>query len=232
MVDSRLQIKAASARGGAALMITAAIALLIFVTLYQLMPEIAPTQVWLLLMLLQLVALYVGGRKLAAPVVCIEAGTDGMRYIHHVGSYLLPWQLISRIGIASLDGRDSGYIGIRLHSYDEFLQQVPLRLAVRLLIEQRELLLIGMRHACPTGQCPSEMLVETGDFHGKSQTFHGVQAMFAHRMQHLRTLWQYDLFIPADFLDLQPTQICLYLNQKRLQHSSQCCSGHDKSPRS
>ncbi|HAT42806.1 MAG TPA: hypothetical protein DCS87_13945 [Rheinheimera sp.] len=227
MVDSSLQVKAASAKGGAALMTSAAIALVIFVTLYQLMPEVAPTQVWLLLMLLQLVALYVGGRKLAAPVVCIDARDDGMRYIHNVGSYLLPWQLISRIGIASLDGRDSGYIGIRLHSYDEFLQQVPLRLAVRLLIEQRDLLLIGMRHACPTGQCPSDLLVETGDFQGQQQTFRGVQAMFAHRMSHLRAAWNYDLFIPADFLELQPTQICLYLNQKRLQNSSQCCSGHD-----
>lgn len=211
-------------------MTSAALALLGFILLYQLMPELAPTQVWLLLMLLQLVAIYVGGRKLAAPVVCLEATQEGLRYIHGVGSYLLPWPAISRLGIASLDGRDSGYIGIRLHSYDEFLQQVPLRLAVRLLVEQRELLLIGMRHACPTGQCPSEMLVETGDFQGKSQTFRGVQAMFAHRMKHLRTLWQYDLFIPADFLDWQPTQICLYLNQKRLQNSSQGCSGHELSP--
>lgn len=208
-------------------MMSAAIALLLLILLYQLMPEIAPTQVWLLLMLLLVVALYVGGRKLSAPVVCLEASAEGLRYIHSVGSYLLPWQNISRIGIATLDGRDSGYIGIRLHSYDQFLQQLPLRLAVRLLVEQRDLLLIGMRHACPTGQCPSEMLVETGDFLGKQQAFRGVQAMFAHRMTHLRSAWDYDLFVPADFLDWQPTQICLYLNQKRLQNSSQGCSGHD-----
>lgn len=223
----KLQVRAASARGGAALMISAVIALMSTLVLYKVFPELAPSQVWVILFLLQGVALYVGARKLIAPVICLEASEQGFTYIHAVGEYHIPWQQISRIGMATIDGRDSGYIGIRLQDYQQFLQQMPLRLAVRLLVEQRELLLVGMRHNCPSGQCPSDMLIETGDFQVPNQTFRGVQAMFAHRMQHLRTLWSYDLFILADFLDWQPVQLCLYLNQKRLQNSAPKASRHE-----
>lgn len=208
-------------------MVSASIVILLLLLFYQVMPELAPTQAWVLLLILAGVTFWVGCRKLSSPAVCLEADKHAMWYIHSVGRYQLAWSEISAIGQASLDGVDSRYIGIRLTHYDEFLNQLPLRLAVRLLIEQRPLLMAALRHQCPTGQCPTDLLIETGDFSTGKQTFRGVQAMFAHRMKNLRQAWNYDLFIPIDFIDWQAPQICLYLNQKRLQNSSLSCSGHE-----
>lgn len=208
-------------------MISAALVVLVLLLCYQLMPEVAPTQAWVLLLILAGVTFWVGCRKLSSPVVCLEADSQSMWYIHSVGRYQLMWSDVAAIGQASLDGLDARYIGIRLTQYDGFLSRLPLRLAVRLLIEQRHLLMIALRHQCPTGQCPTDLLIETGDFSTVSQTYRGVQAMFAHRMKNLRQAWNYDLFIPIDFMDWQASQICLYLNQKRLQNSTLSCSGHD-----
>lgn len=227
MVDNVLKVYTASSKGGAVLIISASVVIVLLLLFYQLMPELAPTQAWVLLLILAGVTLWVGCRKLSSPVVCLEADQQAMWYIHSVGRYQLAWSDIAAIGQASLDGVDARYIGIRLKHYDVFLSHLPLRLAVRLLIEQRHLLMIGLRHQCPTGQCPTDLLIETGDFSTAQQTFRGVQAMFAHRMKNLRQAWNYDLFIPIDFIDWQAPQICLYLNQKRLQHSSLSCSGHE-----
>lgn len=226
-MDNPRYVYSASSRGGGALLLTAVLLLPLTLLAYRLFPESAPSQLWVMVLLLIGVTFVVGGRKLTAPTVCLEITDTALHYVHHAGRYELAWSDIQAIGQAHLQGDDARYIGIRLRHYDAFLTHVPLRLAVRLLIEQRDLLLVGLRRQCPDGTCPSELLVETGDFATAQQTYKGVQAMFAHRMKNLRAIWHYDLFIPIDFIDWQAAKLCLYLNQKRLQHSSLSCSGHE-----
>ena len=62
------------------------------------------------------------------------------------------------------------------------------------------------------------MLLETGDFYWQQHRFHGVLAMFAHRMQRLSQLTEFDLFIPLDAVTAPADDFCRTVNRARLQY--------------
>ena len=206
-----------SNRGGAALLCSSALVLLCLIILLAIMPELAPTQAWVLLFMLLILAGAVAYHKLTAPWFLVELSPAGLIYHHRAGSWLLPWQAFAYARVAELPGQgELAFIGFKVTAIDHFLPHLPLRLAVKLLIEQRHLLLTALRQNCPSGTCPSELMLEIGPYQSKTRLYHGVQAMFAHRMQHCSTLLGLELFIPTAGLPLPAAEFCQQVNQSRL----------------
>ena len=210
------QFFSASARGGAALFMTAAAMLLLGVLLVAVRADLASSQAWVLWFLLTIVASFVGLKKLSAPVVLAETTSEGLVYHHSHGSWMVPWREIGHVQQIELQGRELAWIGVRLNSYDGLLQTIPLRLAVRLLIEQRGVLIAAAGGACPSGRCAGDFLVDALEYRTPLQLYKGVQAMFGQRMAHLRQLLQADLLIPTDLKDCSAAEFSQHLNRQRL----------------
>lgn len=210
------QFFSASACGGAALFSTAALMFLSGVVLLGIRADLASSQAWVIWFLLTLVAAFVGLKKLTAPVVLVQCSSAGMVYHHPRGSWTLPWQQIALVQQVEVQGRELAWVGIRINDYDPFLQTLSLRLAVRLLIEQRAALIAAVGGSCPSGRCAGDFLVDGLEYKTSLQMYKGVQAMFAQRMAHLRQLVGVDLLIPADFKDCSPHDFSLYINRQRL----------------
>ena len=125
------QFYAASAKGGAALFLTAAAMLLMGILLLAIRADLMAAQGWVVWFLLTLVAAYVGVMKLKAPVLLAETTLEGLRYFHPRGSWLIPWSALGQVQQVTLQGREMAWIGVRLLDYDQILTTIPLRLAVR-----------------------------------------------------------------------------------------------------
>ena len=210
------QFYAASAKGGATLFLTAAAMLLAGILLLAIRADLMAAQGWVLWFLLTLVAAYVGVMKLRAPVLLAETTAEGLRYFHPRGSWLIPWSALGQVQQVTLQGREMAWIGVRVLDYDHILTTIPLRLAVRLLIEQRGLLIAAAGSGCPDGRCASDYLTDVTAYRSKTRLYKGVQAMFAQRMVHLRQFVQADLLIPADLANCSVSEFCLFINRQRL----------------
>jgi hypothetical protein len=215
----RYLYKDQSNRGGAALFVSSALVFLLLLLLLAVQPELAPAQAWLLLFILLLLAAAVAYHKMTAPQFHVECNEYGVIYHHRAGSWLLPWHAFAYAQVAELpEHGELAFVGFKVTALDSFLPHLPLRLAVRLIIEQRHLLLAALRQNCPTGHCPAEFLMETGPYHSQQRDYHGVQAMFAHRMQHCAQLLGLELFIPSHGLPVTAVEFCRQVNQSRLRY--------------
>lgn len=213
----RYLYRSKSGQGGGVLLLSAALVFVVLTLLVAISPELTSMQGWVLLFLLLLLAIFVGYSKMTEPFYAVELNPQGVCYHHRRGSWLLPWQAFSFARVPSLDEvGELNFVGFKVTRYDEFLAHLPLRLAVKLLVEQRHLLIAALRKNCPAGTCPSSMMLETSDFYLGGKRYHGVLAMFAHRMQHLSRLLDADLLIPTDCLPLAPADFCRMVNQSRL----------------
>ncbi len=210
------QFFSASAKGGGALFFSAALMLLCGILLLAIRPELLPSQGWVLWFLLNLLALFVALVKLNAPVVLVEIDAGGLRYHHPRGSWLVPWSELVLVQQLELEGRALAWIGVRVRDYDQILPQIPLRLAVRLLIEQRGVLIAAVGAGCAGGRCAADYLLDATEFRTATRVYKGVQGMFGQRMAHLRQLLQADLLIPADIANCSPADFCRILNRQRL----------------
>lgn len=213
----RYLFRGRSAQGGGVLLLSSVLVLLVLVLLLAISPELTSMQGWVLLFLLLFLAIFVGYSKMTEPFYAVELNAQGVCYHHRRGSWLLPWQAFSFARVPELTTvGELNFVSFKVTHYPDFLAHLPLRLAVKLLVEQRHLLIAALRQNCPTGTCPSEMILESADVHIGPIRYHGVLAMFVHRMRHLSVLLGAELFIPADCLPVSPADFCRQVNQSRL----------------
>lgn len=212
----RYLYRSRSGQGGGVLLLSSVLVFIVLILLLAISPELTSMQGWALLFLLLLLAIFVGYSKMTEPYYAVELNPQGVCYHHRRGSWLLPWQAFSSASVPSLHQvGDLNFVSFKVTNYPDFLAHLPLRLAVKLLMEQRQLLIAALRHNCPTGTCPSEMILESADFYIGGLRYHGVLAMFAHRMRHFSTLLDAELFIPAECLPVSPADFCRSVNQRR-----------------
>ncbi len=213
----RYLYRSRTGQGGGALLLSSALVFVVLVLLLAIAPQLTSMQGWVLLFLLLVLAIFVGYSKMTEPYYVVELNTLGVYYHHRRGSWLLPWQAFSFASVPTLTRvGELSFVSFKVTDYPSFLANLPLRLAVKLLIEQRPLLIAALRQNCPTGTCPSEMILDTADFHVGERRYHGVLAMFAHRMRHFSQLLDAELFIPAECLPVAPAHFCRVVNQSRL----------------
>ena len=211
-----LQFKAASAQGGAVLLLSALVALVFAVVCFAIWPEVAPQQAWLIIFILLMLAAYVGYSKLNEPRIMLQLDERGVVFFHKYGLWRLPWQDMSYAKVVEIDGKPLNFVGFRLNSYNEFLAGISLRLALRLLIEQRSLFVAALGAGCHNGRCPTAMLEQQAEFKHDGKSYRGVLGLFAQRMNHFRTLLQLDILIPADVVGFTAEDFCRLINQQRL----------------
>lgn len=163
-----------------------------------------------------IVALLVGWFKLREPAHSFEITKQAIFYYNRRGRWQLAWDNIQRIDIPrthqGLEQRELDLVGIRVRDYGPLLKSISPRLITNLLMEQRPLLL--QAENCPTGTCYSEAMFEADKYKLEDGTqLKGIPAMMANRMERLRTLFGYDLFISASELDRDKAEFVQLLRQ-------------------
>jgi hypothetical protein len=151
------------------------------------------------------VATLLGLFKLIEPGTSLRLCPHYLQYFHPRGQWVVPWQDIRRIDIPRLDLAQNyqplPFVGLRLERYDAILDNISLRLASRLLLEQRPVLVQALSQGCPDGTCEMDQLMENDELTLDQKHYRGLVAMLGNRMQTLRKMLGYDLYIPANSLD-------------------------------
>lgn len=157
-----------------------------------------------------LVAMLIGWFKLREPEHSLQLTKSAIKYHHRSGQWQIKWENIARIDVPrvqrELQHQSLTMVGIRIHDYDDFLQQISPRLMSNILMEQRALLIQTFKDQYKEGTKSindyGDYLVEDTEYTSENgQKYTGLQAMFAHRMNRLREGLGYDLYINAAELD-------------------------------
>lgn len=173
--------------------------------------------------------LLVGIAKQQEPLNILALDRRGLTYQHKKGQWFVSWQALQRIGQPrvrmGIEHKELNYLGFRLKSPDQLAAVIAPRLASHLLMQQRPLLLANPDADCRQGQCYSESLIEDDRFrltNGEQLT--GLQAMFAHRMQKLRALLGYDIYIEVTELGMPLDKLCDLIreHQRQAQVDERC----------
>lgn len=212
---SILQVQSAQSRGGAVLLLCSAGILLLLLLSVVWLETFA---VWQgIVLVLSGLGIFAGWAKLAEPKYFLQTDRAGITYSHRLGYWQLSWQGFLYSGVAHNQQQALGYIGFKVTDMDAFLQQLPLRLAVRLMTEQRALYVEAIRQQCEHGRCVTDLLAETDAFITNKQRYNGIKAAFAYRMQHLARLTGFELLVPVSMTPQQAQQLCRQINQLRQQ---------------
>ena len=163
-----------------------------------------------------LCALLIGLVKQFEPEQALRLGAQTLTYVHKYGQWSLPWQAIQRVGqprvLQGLEHQTLSYVAIRLKDPHSIIGHITPRLANRLMLQQRPLLLLA-EQSCPTGQCYSASMLEDDEYRlPDGRRLHGLQAMFAHRQRKLREALGYDLFIETQDLAMPAERVIALLN--------------------
>lgn len=205
-----------SHQGGARLLLSGLGALLVLVLYTALFA--ANVSLWLALAYIgAAMAVFLGFAKLAEPKYFLRCDEQGVHYYHRYGSWLLPWNSFMYCAVPQLEQQDLSFIAFKVTDYDAVLQPLRLRLAVRLMTEQRPLFISAVKQGCATGQCASELLAEKDKFSTKTNSYSGIKAVFAQRMQRLAQASGFDLFVSSSLTAEQTSELCQQINKARLQ---------------
>lgn len=209
------QIQGGASRGGAALMLGSGAVLLLLLLSLLWVEQLSVLHA--LAFVVAALGLFAGWAKLSEPAYFLQYDEKGLRYFHRRGSWFLPWNSFLYSGVPQLEQKKLSYIAFKLTDYDGFLQGLPLRLAVRIMTEQRALYVEAIRQGCNSGQCASELLAEGENFSTAQQQYNGIKAAFAHRMQRLADATGFDIFVPVELSEADTLNLCKQINQARLQ---------------
>ncbi|SMY15242.1 hypothetical protein PAQU9191_00460 [Photobacterium aquimaris] len=128
------------------------------------------------------------------------------QYHSRYGGWTTTWYNIADIGHATL-GTQGWYtplpwIGIRLTNYDDFIDSICPRVASRILLEQRVLLVMALKSQPNSAYLLEDMLFDDSPFiTSNGEQFRGLQAMLANRMRYNRIFFGFDFFIADDVID-------------------------------
>ncbi|WP_372626135.1 DUF2982 domain-containing protein [Arsukibacterium sp.] len=211
-----LLVSQSSHQGGARLLLSglgALMGLLIFTALFA-----EQFNLWLALAYIAAaMAIFLGFAKLAEPRHFLKCDEAGVHFFHRYGSWLLPWHSFQYCAVPQLEHQDLSFIGFKVTDYDVLLQPLRLRLAVRLMTEQRPLFISAVKQGCTTGQCASELLSEKDVFSTRHHTYNGVKAVFGQRMHRLAQACGFEVFVSSSLSAEQTAALCQQINQLRLQ---------------
>lgn len=152
------------------------------------------------------ILLLLGVGKLIEPSVSLVITPEHIRYLHRRGSWQISWDNIIRYDVPRinrvLELEDAPFIGFRLYNVDEVLQSISPRLASALLFDQRQLLIMALRHERPDEADYSKYFDIPDRYVSPAGTvYKGLIASFGLRMEQLRDLLGYDLYVSAMALD-------------------------------
>ncbi|WP_234998897.1 DUF2982 domain-containing protein [Photobacterium andalusiense] len=128
------------------------------------------------------------------------------QYHSRYGGWTTTWHNIADIGHVALSTQgwytSLPWVGIRLTNYDDFISTICPRVASRILLEQRVLLVMALKSQPDSPYLLEDMLFDDSPFiTTNGEQFRGLQAMLANRMRYNRIFFGFDFFIADDVID-------------------------------
>lgn len=185
-----------------------------------------PWPLRLALQAFSLITLALGIAKILEPATSLRISPQHITFLHRKGQWQLSWDDILRFDIPrvhrGLELQELPFLGFRLSNYDNLLKQLSPRLAVHLLMEQRQLMVMALRSEKPANKAYTDYFEVPDYFKSEDgQVYRGVLATFAVRMQLMRELLGYDLYISQNAFD-RPIEdfkaLLVQLQSTRQQH--------------
>jgi len=214
-----LYIKSTSSKPGKYLLILSLVAFISVGLTVFLYPEANPAAVAILL-LAALTILLIAFRLVQEPELSFTLTFMHIQSHSHAGGWLARWKNIAEIGQATVSYQGwyqpMPWVGIKLKDYEEFLDSICPRIASKILIEQRGLLLVAYKRAENPPYEIEDMLFDDSHYVTRSgKTRKGLLAMLANRMKYNREFLGFDFFISEDQLD-RPTEDFIGLARRYL----------------
>lgn len=153
--------------------------------------------------LVSLVIILVGVVKLLEPDISLYLTPDKIIFNHRYGHWQLTWQDIQNIQpvseVIGLDREALPYIGIRLVHIDKIAKNISIRLANRLIHQQKGLIVYSVLHQLMTFE---QAQINFDPFVlSNGESIKGPIAAFLHQSEQLSAAFGYHLFLPADSFD-------------------------------
>jgi hypothetical protein len=153
--------------------------------------------------LLSLVIILIGVVKIFEPAVSLYLTPSKIIYNHRYGNWQLAWKDIQNINLVSevvgLQREELPYVGIRLVHIDRIAKNISVRLANRLIHQQKGLIVYSVLHQL--------MTIEQAQINFEpfclpnGEVLRGPIAAFLHQTEQLSRALGYHLFLPADSFD-------------------------------
>mgnify|MGYP000076613499 FL=1 len=197
-----LKIKAIARHHGMFITLSGCIALLLVTLLCSYFWQQARFPLMFML-LVCIIAIFVGLLKLAEPKHSIILNSEKISFYHRHGTWQLLWQKIRNIhavtNTVGITREELNYVGITLSSIDVLANNISLRLANRLIHEQKPLIQYAIKQNLITFQQGiinfEPFQLENGEF------IRGPLAAFLHHSQILHQAYGAHLFITASNLN-------------------------------
>ncbi|MGF1682377.1 DUF2982 domain-containing protein [Photobacterium minamisatsumaniensis] len=169
------------------------------------LPGIAPAAIILLLISASMLAL-IGYASYQDAALSFTLTFMHIQFHSPNGGWTTRWTNIEQIAQATIeqDGwhQPIPWVGIKLKDYEGFIEDICPRVASKLLIEQRPLLVMAHKRSSNTNEQLEDILFDDNRTTlASGKTFKGLQAMLANRMRYNRAYLGYDFFISEDVLD-------------------------------
>ncbi|OAN18202.1 hypothetical protein A3K86_04705 [Photobacterium jeanii] len=146
-------------------------------------------------------------KQMHAPSLSFTLTFMHWQYHSAEGGWSIRWHNIQKLGVAEIANREGWYrtlpwVGVRLKDYDEFLLSVCPRVASKMLIDQRGLLLLAYKQTDNSPHAIEDMLFDDSHYTTHNGVvLKGLIAMLANRMRYNRELLGYDFFVSDDLFD-------------------------------
>lgn len=148
-----------------------------------------------------------------------------LQYHGAKGGWVLQWRNIQSIGQVQLNQQgwyeNTSWWGIKLKDYEPFIATTSPKMAVKMLLEDKGLLISAYQHQEHNTKELDELLFDDNEFIGKTgKTYTGMQAMLANRMRANREYFDFDILISDANLD-RPVDEFVGLTRRYLAQSGQ-----------
>lgn len=200
-----LYIKSTTTKPGGYLLILSLVAFIVVGLIVLLYPE-ANSAAIAVLLLAALTMLIVAFKQAQEPELSFTLTFMHIQFHSPTGGWLARWKNIAEIGPATVSYQGwyqaMPWVGIKLKDYEEFLDSICPRIASKILIEQRGLLLAAYKRAENPPYEIEDMLFDDTYYVTRSgKILKGLLAMLANRMKYNREFLGFDFFISEDRLD-------------------------------
>ncbi|NQZ21914.1 MAG: DUF2982 domain-containing protein [Colwellia sp.] len=158
---------------------------------------------YIFMILLSLVIILIGVVKLFEPAVSLYLTPSKIIFNHRYGHWQLTWQDIQNINLVSevvgLQREELPYVGLRLVHIDRIAKNISVRLANRLIHQQKGLIVYSVLHQLMTIE---QAQINFEPFYlPNGEVIKGPIAAFLHQTEQLSRALGYHLFLPADSFD-------------------------------
>ncbi len=139
--------------------------------------------------------------------------------------WVIQWQNMQSIGQVQMNQQgwyqNTPWWGIKLKDYEPFIASTTPKMAVKILLEDKSLLINAYQNQAHKNKDLDEVLFDDTKYIGKTGTiFTGMQAMLANRMTQNRVYFDYDILISDAHLD-RPVEEFIGLTRRYLAQSGQ-----------